>query len=77
MELGAGGAAVFRRPDGRAIPEAPALPPVEEDPVTAFEGMLAEEGIALDPRASEPTWDGGRVEYWRVIEWLGSKHPVN
>jgi len=77
VELGALGDAVFRKPDGRVIPEAPGMPPVVEDPVTAFEGMLAERGITLDARATEPTWDGGPVEYWRVIEWLWDQHPLN
>jgi len=76
VELGARGAAVFRRPDGRVVSDAPPLPPVEADPVTIFEEMLAEEGITLNPAASEPTWDGGRVEYGRAIEWLWSQ-PVN
>ena len=70
VEVLEGGRVRFRRPDGRGIRDAPPLPRVEEDPITAFEEMLAAEGIEVDPRASWPTWYGGPVDYGAAVETL-------
>jgi len=70
VEVLEGGRVRFRRPDGRGIPDAPSLPRVEGDPFTGLEVMLAADGIEIDPRASEPTWDGGPVAYGMAVEHL-------
>ena len=70
VEVLEGGRVRFCRPDGRGIPDAPSLPRVEGDPFTGLEVMLAADGIEIDPRASEPTWDGGPVAYGMAVEHL-------
>jgi len=52
VELGAGSEAVFRKPDGRVIPDAPPQPSVQSDPVSELEALLAADGIEIDARAS-------------------------
>ena len=48
MELAPDGKARFYRPDGRPLPEAPALPVVAREPVTALVARLASHGVAVD-----------------------------
>jgi hypothetical protein len=47
MELGPSGEARFYRPDGRLLPQAPALPVVAEEPDTALVSRLASHGVAV------------------------------
>jgi len=72
MELAATGEARFYRPDGRPLPEAPALPaPVlAGEPVTALVARLASQGVAVDAHATLPDWWGGPVDYGWEIDWL-------
>jgi hypothetical protein len=65
-----GGEARFRRPDGRAIEEAPALPLVEGDAIAALARRLAEREIEVDASESLPSWQGGRVEIGWAVEWM-------
>jgi hypothetical protein len=64
------GAARFRRPDGRALEEAPAMPAVGGDAVVALARRLAEREIEVAADASLPSWPGGRVEYGWAVEWM-------
>ena len=70
VELHEGGAARFRKPDGRAIEEAPALPRVEDDAVAALARRLGEREIEVDAAESLPSWAGGRVEIGWAVEWM-------
>jgi hypothetical protein len=72
MELAPDGESHFYRPDGRPLPEAPALPvPVPaRGPVTALAERLASQGVAVDARATLPDWWGGPVDYGWEIDWL-------
>ena len=72
MELAADGEARFYRPDGRLIPEAPALPVQvsAREPVTALAERLASQGVAVDAHATLPDWWGGSVDYGWEIDWL-------
>ena len=63
MELAATGEARFYRPDGRPLPEAPVLPDVAREPVTALVARLASHGVAVDGGATLPDWWGGPVDY--------------
>jgi hypothetical protein len=70
MELAPGGEARFFRPDGRPLPEAPALPVVAREPVTALAARLASDGVVVDAGATLPDWWGGPVDYAWAIDWL-------
>jgi hypothetical protein len=70
MELAPGGEARFFRPDGRPLPEAPALPVVAREPVTALVARLASDGVVVDAGATLPDWWGGPVDYAWAIDWL-------
>jgi hypothetical protein len=80
MELLPNGEARFYRPDGRPLPEAPALPVAAREPVTALVERLASQGVAVDARATLPDWWGGPVDYGWAIDWLRwragqTRHP--
>jgi hypothetical protein len=70
VELLEGGEARFRRPDGRAIEAAPALPPVLGDAVAALARRLAERESEVDAAESLPSWPGGPVEIGWAVEWM-------
>ncbi len=70
MELSPNGEARFYRPDGRPLPEAPALPGLAGEPVPALVARLASHGVAVDAGATLPYWWGGSVDYGWEIEWL-------
>jgi hypothetical protein len=70
VELLEGGAARFRRPDGRPIEEAPALPAIAGDAVAALARRLAEREVEVDAAASLPSWPGGPVEIGWAVEWM-------
>jgi Domain of unknown function (DUF222)/HNH endonuclease len=72
VELAPGGAARFYRPDGRPLPETPALPAAAPEPVTALVARLASHGVAVDGGATLPSWRGGPVDYGWEIDWLRS-----
>ncbi|HYL06660.1 MAG TPA: DUF222 domain-containing protein, partial [Thermoanaerobaculia bacterium] len=73
VELAANGEARFYRPDGRPLPEAPALPVSAGEPVTALTARLARHGVAVDAGATLPGWWGGPVDYAWEIDWLRSR----
>jgi Domain of unknown function (DUF222)/HNH endonuclease len=70
MELAPNGEARFCRPDGRPLPEAPALPAPAGEPVTALAARLASQGVAVDAVAMLPDWWGGPIDYAWEIDWL-------
>jgi hypothetical protein len=70
VDLLPSGAARFYRPDGRLLPEAPALPAVPREPVTALVTRLAGQGVTVDAGATLPSWWGGPVDYNWEIDWL-------
>jgi hypothetical protein len=70
VELLAGGEARFRRPGGRVVEEAPALPPLSGQAVAALERRLARRSIEVDAAASLPSWEGGPVDYNHAVQHL-------
>jgi hypothetical protein len=70
VELLSGGEARFRRPDGRVIAEAPALPPVGGEAVAALGRRLALQGVRVDAEESLPSWAGGPVDLGWAIDWM-------
>jgi len=71
MDLGPDGEARFYRPDGRPLPEVPALPPLSlREPVITLVARLESNGVAVDARATLPDWWGGPVDYGWEIDWL-------
>jgi Domain of unknown function (DUF222)/HNH endonuclease len=78
MELATNGEARFYRPDGRPLPEAPALPVLSQEPVTALVERLADQGVAVDASATMPDWWGEPVDYaWAIdcLRWRDSQDP--
>jgi hypothetical protein len=73
MDLSPNGEARFYRPDGRPLPEAPALPGLAGQPVPALVARLASHGVAVDAGVTLPNWWGGSVDYAWEIEWLRSR----
>src|SRR5207248_6396166 len=51
----------FRRPDGRPLPESPALPAVPGDPVGMLRARHDECGLNIDARTAMPGWLGERL----------------
>jgi hypothetical protein len=70
VELLADGEARFRRPGGRVIEEAPALPRARGDAADGLVRRLARRSIEVDPAASLPTWEGGPVDYNDAVQYL-------
>jgi hypothetical protein len=80
VDLLPNGEARFYRPDGRPLPQAPALPKVAGEPVTALVTRLASQGVAVDGGATLPSLLGGPVDYNWEIDWLRSRerrHPAS
>jgi len=73
MDLAPSGEARFYRPDGRPLPQAPALPVLAGEPDTALIARLASQGVAVDARETLPSWSGGPVDYAWEIDWLRSR----
>jgi hypothetical protein len=75
VELLASGEARFHRPDGRRLevaPALPALPAVAAEPAHALAARLASSGVAVEARATLPSWDGGPCDYGMAVDWLRS-----
>ena len=72
MALAPDGEARFYRPDGRPLPEAPALPEVAREAVASLVSRLASDGVVVDAGETLPTWWGGPVDYAWEIDWLRS-----
>jgi hypothetical protein len=63
----------FRRPDGRALPEVPAPPAVQSDPVGALRAQHAAQGLRLHARTGLAGWLGERLDVGWAIDVL---HPL-
>ena len=70
IHLAPNGEVRFHRPDGRLLPQAPALPVVPKLPAAALVLRLAGHDVAVDARATRPSWNGGPVDYNWAIDWL-------
>jgi hypothetical protein len=70
IEARPGGELAFFSPKGRRLAESPSLPPVPDDALGALRSRLARDGVAVDPVASLPTWDGGPCDYAWAVEAL-------
>ena len=66
--LDAAGEARFLRPDGRPLPEAPALPPVTDAPLATAMARLDRAGIHIGPHTATPAWRGERLD----VDWAVS-----
>ena len=62
MHSAANGELTFTRPDGRPIPEAPALPSLPEHAVARFVAAHEELGVDIDPWTATPPWQGERLD---------------
>ena len=55
----------FVRPDGQALPEAPAPPAVTGPPLASMMAQLDQEGIRPGPHTATPAWRGERLD----VDW--------
>ena len=60
----------FFRPDGREIPQAPPLPDLQEDAITALVDSLLELGVDVDWADNHPEWDGRRLDLGYALDAL-------
>jgi hypothetical protein len=57
----------FLRPNGCAVPQAPALAPLERDGWLSLKQAHARLGLRVDARTTVPSWRGERMDYnWAV-----------
>ncbi len=68
VALDAAGEARFLRPDGRPLPEAPALPAVTGAPLAPVTARLDRAGIRIGPHTATPAWRGERLD----VDWAVS-----
>ena len=71
VALDAAGEARFLRPDGRPLPEAPALPAlpaVTDAPLATAMARLDRAGIRIGPHTATPAWRGERLD----VDWAVS-----
>ena len=73
LEKEADGALLFRRPDGRLLPEVPPLPAVPADPVSVLRSLHESQGLRLHARTALPNWLGERLDVGYAIDVL---HPL-
>ena len=67
------GELLFRRPNGRVIPDVPPSPGLPEDPVAAIRARNEANGLALHPHTAMPLWLGERLDLGYAIDVL---HPL-
>ena len=63
---------VERQPDGRPLPESPALPAVPSDPVGMLRARHDERGLDVHARTAMPGWLGERLDVGWAIDVLHS-----
>jgi 5-methylcytosine-specific restriction endonuclease McrA len=68
----ADGALIFRRPDGRVVPDVPPSPALPVDSAAAVRERNAELGIRIDRHTTRPRWLGERLDLVWAIDVL---HP--
>ena len=69
LQVDAGGALTFLRPDGRPLPEAPAAPAWDGPALAPVDGRLAAAGIGIDADTA-PRWQGERLDLGWAISVL-------
>ncbi|MGH7477790.1 MAG: DUF222 domain-containing protein, partial [Longimicrobiales bacterium] len=62
VRLAPSGHAIFERPDGRPLPEAPPAPRLTRDPVASLMRVHREQGVAIDAWTPTPDWRGERLD---------------
>jgi hypothetical protein len=67
------GTLVFRRPDGRPLPDVPPPAAVPADPVRALKARHHADGLRLDARTACPEWLGERLDLAGALDVL---HPL-
>ena len=72
IRVGAEGEFEFLRPDGRALPRAPASPTAGDEPPVGLLESLVEAGVAVERLGAEPEWDGSRPDLALAVESLRS-----
>ena len=75
VEVDAGGEVAFRRPDGRALPSAPAAPRWTGQPLAPTAARLTAAGIAIGPATATPHWHGERLDLGYAIDVLWTPPP--
>jgi 5-methylcytosine-specific restriction endonuclease McrA len=73
VERLADGELLFRRPNGRVIPDVPPAPDLPENPEAAIRARNEAHGLALHPRTAMPLWLGERLDLGYAIDVL---HPL-
>ena len=73
VEVDAGGEVSFRRPDGRALPSAPAAPRWTGQPLAPTAARLTAAGIAIGPATATPHWHGERLDLGYAIDVLWTR----
>jgi hypothetical protein len=73
VERGADGALRFRRPDGRPLPDVPAVAPLPAEPVRSLCEMHEANGLRLNANTTRPIWLGERLDLGYAIDVL---HPL-
>jgi HNH endonuclease len=71
VERQANGEVIFRRPDGRPLPDVPAAPGVPTEPCDSLREQQG--GLRIDARTSAPGWRGERLDVGWAISVL---HPL-
>jgi hypothetical protein len=66
------GALHFVGPDGRSLPDVPAVAAVPADAARALRARNRAGGIQVDPQTSRPGWQGERLDVGYAIDVL---HP--
>ena len=72
IEREAGGALMFRRPNGWSIPDVPEPPFVSDDPMDDVRNENSEHGVTVDADTMTPGWRGERISVAYAIDVL---HP--
>jgi hypothetical protein len=69
----ADGTLMFRRPDGRSIPDVPDLPLLPRHPVDVLREVNIAYGVTVDSQTITPGWRGERLDVGWAIDVL---HPL-
>jgi Domain of unknown function (DUF222)/HNH endonuclease len=72
VECQTSGQLVFRRPDGRPLPDVPAPAAVPANPADTLQAQNNEAGVQINARTSMPGWQGERLDMGWAISVL---HP--
>ena len=67
------GELMFRRPNGRLLPNVPPTPPIPIDPVAELRAQNDDRGLEIHARTSMPSWLGERLNLGYAIDVL---HPL-